>query len=233
MTVGEDAAASTAAAATAQQAAYTPQEVGAHVREEIGKEVEKINEEMKPLKAQIEVLLKAMEAATNREKAQELRIQKMEAEKAKQEDTIGAIKKKLRIKAIDDSLSTSDEEDDGERAAADPTSAAANGETTKKIKDIKGFDHKTAPKPDKYGGDVKEFHVWQDLFTVTMSALDPQWSMILKEIEGKEEEIIRKEHEEDMRKSWGITSEPIGRNRGEDDAVENGHQIYHRTWHGA
>ena len=47
---------------------------------------------------------------------------------------------------------------------------------------------------------MKDFHVWQDLFTATMTALDAQWMMILKDIEDMDEEIIKKEQEEEMRK---------------------------------
>ena len=70
--------------------------------------------------------------------------------------------------------------------------------------DIKGFDHKSAPKPDKYNGNINDFHVWQDLFVATLTALDPQWQMILKEVEGMEEEIIRAGQEEVMKNKWGI-----------------------------
>ena len=56
---------------------------------------------------------------------------------------------------------------------------------------------------------MKDFHVWQDLFTATMTALDVQWTMILKDIEDMDEEIIKKEQEEEMRKRWGVSSEAV------------------------
>ena len=170
----------------ATAAAYTAEDIQRYVSETV-----------KPLKEQIEALLRAAKEANDREKAQDARIKRMEGEKAKQEETIGVMKKKLKIKAEDDHLTT-DEEDEEE-----------GSQTSKTIKDIKGFDIKTAPKPDKYGGDVKDFHVWQDIFTATMRALDSQWMMILKETEDMDEEIIKKEQEEEMKERWGVPSEAV------------------------
>ena len=120
-------AATDAASPSTTAAAYTAEEAQLHVAEAV-----------QPLRDQIGKLLKAVKEASDRENTQNDRLKKMEGEKAKQEEVIGLMKKRLKIKTEDDDLTTDEEDEEKEDA--------------KKIKNIKGFDVKAAPKPYKYGG---------------------------------------------------------------------------------
>ena len=50
------------------------------------------------------------------------------------------------------------------------------------IINIKGFDFKTLPKPQKYDMEPKDFEEWFNLFTSMMVAMDPVWDKILEQI---------------------------------------------------
>ena len=49
----------------------------------------------------------------------------------------------------------------------------------KKKNDIKSFNHKDVPKPEKYDCDIKDFNSWHDLFGATLINLDDQWEQVL------------------------------------------------------
>jgi hypothetical protein len=124
----------------------------------------------------------------------------MEVEKNEQEKMSTKMAKKLNIRRLNDDLDTEEDQGGEEREGE-------QGQAAKGIKDIKGFDQKSAPKPDKYGGEIREFQTWQDLFTALLAAHDPQWTMILKDIEKMDEEIIKKEQERKLREEWGISKD--------------------------
>ena len=50
------------------------------------------------------------------------------------------------------------------------------------IINIKEFDFKTMPKPQKYDMEPKDFEEWFNLFTSMMVAMDPVWDKILEQI---------------------------------------------------
>ena len=50
------------------------------------------------------------------------------------------------------------------------------------IINIKGFDFKTMPKPQKYDMEPKDFEEWFNLFTSMIVAMDPAWDKILEQI---------------------------------------------------
>ena len=51
-----------------------------------------------------------------------------------------------------------------------PGTPGSELEENKVMKGIKGYDHKTAPKPEKYNGNYQEYNSWHELFMAMMVA---------------------------------------------------------------
>lgn len=54
-----------------------------------------------------------------------------------------------------------------------------------KIKSIRGYDHKSAPKPDKFDLNPADFENWRELFAALMLSMDENWEIIMREFTGK------------------------------------------------
>ena len=81
----------------------------------------------------------------------------------------------------------------------------ANEEKEKKEKKegIKGFDSKNTIKPEPYEGKPEQFHVWNELFTAGLAAVDEQWDQVLKEISDYGSVPIKEEQEIEIMKNLG------------------------------
>ena len=56
---------------------------------------------------------------------------------------------------------------------------------------LKGYDHKTAPRPNPYDfGDEHEFYAWKDLMVALMTSYDGRWEIILEHIEKMDKKVI-------------------------------------------
>ena len=56
---------------------------------------------------------------------------------------------------------------------------------------LRGYDHKTAPKPNPYDfGDEHEFYAWKDLMVALMTSYDGRWEIILDNIEKMGKKVI-------------------------------------------
>ena len=83
------------------------------------------------------------------------------------------------------------------------------GEKSVKEKGLKGFDHKTCPKLDRWDYGLSEFHSWYDLLVATMSAYDDRWEGILNAIESYGKETISEHEVEDIRDTLEMTEEDL------------------------
>ncbi len=105
-----------------------------------------VNYKMPPLHQQINALVKAANDAEKREKDQKVKVLELEVEKTEQEKMIAKMAKTLNIKSLDDDLDMEEEKGGG----------SVRSKAAKGIQDIKGFDQKSVPTPDKFGK-IQEF----------------------------------------------------------------------------
>ena len=73
--------------------------------------------------------------------------------------------------------------------------------------DIKGFDAKHAPKPEKYDMDPKGYQAWHDLFTANMTSQDSKWEAILAMIEAYGKSPIKQVQEEEIKEKLQASDE--------------------------
>ena len=84
-----------------------------------------------------------------------------------------------------------------------------DGGDNKHIKDVRYFDSKNAPKPDKYDCGVEQYHAWHELFVATLIAQDASWDRILKSIEKYGKKMIKKEDVENIKTELGMSGETL------------------------
>ena len=64
------------------------------------------------------------------------------------------------------------------------------------IKNIKGYDHKNAPKPQMYDYTDDDYHTWNDLLISLLCSFDAQWEEILLHIQGKKAPLTKDDIED-------------------------------------
>ena len=60
-------------------------------------------------------------------------------------------------------------------------------------KGLKGFDHKSNPKPSQYGLEQERFQEWDELLKAMMMAIDDPWDDILTNIQAEGKKAMTKE----------------------------------------
>ena len=73
-----------------------------------------------------------------------------------------------------------------------------------KEKELKGFDHKSNPKPDQYGMEQEKFQEWDELLKAMMVAIDDRWEDILTNIQSEGKKVMTPERMDEVLITSGV-----------------------------
>ena len=124
----------------------------------------------------------AVSADVKKSKKEDKKKKKRKEEEEEEEEETK--KKENKKKNKKDETADESEEDETSDEDEDEDARTDGDDSDETIKKVRGYDIKSAPKPEKFDLKPEEFEEWKELFLAALLALDPQWEAILEGFSG-------------------------------------------------